>query len=178
MQVLSDISDFRWSDRRRIESSSSISDVGFEEMTHQLLRFNVGVVLFATLTVGHVMAADTAVQGNRRIQSISPVKSSIQRDGDNASMIVLFTYRRMQSGYFGSADRPKTYYYNSIRSLIEFDCREHRSRIVRTVFFSDRNARGNLVHQQEATGGWIHDDDFAQKDSLSFIACQSPLNAP
>ncbi len=147
-------------------------------MTYPLLRFTLGLTLLAASTMSQNVFADAAGQGNRQIELISPVKSSIQRNGEVANMIVLFTYRRIQSGYFGSAERPKTFYYNSTRSLIEFDCREHRSRIVRTVFFSDRNARGNMVHQQEAIGGWMHDDDFAQKDSLSFLACQAPLNTP
>lgn len=150
-------------------------DRGFDEMKLQLLTLTVGGWLLAALPMGHVGATGAAGQGNRQIRSVSPIKSSIQRDGDGASMIVLFTYRRIQSGYFGSTDRPKTFYYNSTRSLIEFDCRDHRSRIVRTVFFSDRDARGNMVHQQEVSGGWIHDDDFTQKESLSFVACQSPL---
>ena len=117
-----------------------------------------------------------AGKGNRQIHSIYPVKSSIQRQANGATMIVLFSYKRMQTGYVGNADRPKAFYYNSTRSSIEFDCREHRSRIVRTIFFSDRMGRGNVVHQQDATGGWMHDDDHSRKDSLSFIACQSPLD--
>ena len=119
--------------------------------------------------------AGSARNGNRQIQAIFPVKSSIQRNADRASMIVLFSYKRMQTGYVGHADRPKAFYYNATRSSIEFDCSEHRSRIVRTVFFSDRVGRGNVVHQQDAPGAWIHDDDYGRKDSLSFVACQSPL---
>lgn len=125
------------------------------------------------------LAAETRAegrQGNVQIASIDPIKSSIRRDGDNATMIVLFSYKRIQTGYVGNADRPKAFYYNATRSSYEFDCREHRSRIVSTVFFSDRMGRGNVVHQQPVAGGWMHDDDFGSKESLSFLACQSPLS--
>ena len=115
-------------------------------------------------------------QGNAQIASIAPVKSSIHRNGDSATMIVLFSYKRIQTGYVGNADRPKAFYYNATRSSFEFDCREHRSRIVSTIFFSDRMGRGNVVHQQTVPGGWMHDDDFGSKESLSFLACQSPLS--
>ncbi len=143
-------------------------------MTGRALAKTVCCLLAGLAAAGSAAAID-AQPGNRQIQSISPVKSSIRRDGDRAEMIVLFSYKRMQSGRLGDRDRPKVFYYTSTRSSIEFDCRDHRSRILRTVFFSDRMGRGNVVHQQEATGGWRHDDDYGQKDSLSFIACQSTL---
>lgn len=128
--------------------------------------------LLAGLAPAGSVAADGASPGNRQIRSVFPIKSSIRRDADGATMSVLFSYKRMQSGHVGHMDRPKTFYYNSTRSSLEFDCRDHRSRIVRTVFFSDRMGQGNVVHQQEAIGHWTHDDDYGRKDSLSFIACQ------
>lgn len=115
-------------------------------------------------------------KGIQQIRSVYPIRATVRRDGDGAAMIVLFSYKRMQTGHVGDRDRPKVFYYTSTRSSIEFDCRGHRSRILRTIFFSDRMGRGNVVHQQEATGGWRHDDDYGQKDSLSFVACQSPLS--
>lgn len=147
-------------------------------MTGRALAMTMTVCcLLAGFAAAGNAAADDARPGNRQIHSIFPVKSSIRRDGDGASMIVLFSYKRVQSGYVGDRDRPKVFYYTSTRSRIEFDCPDHRSRILRTIFFSDRMGRGNVVHQQEATGGWRHDDDYGKKDSLSFIACQSPLPA-
>ena len=130
--------------------------------------------ILAALAFGRDALAEGG-KGNQQIHSAFPLKTSIHRDRDGATMVVLFSYKRMQSGRLGDRDRPKVFYYTSTRSSIEFDCRDHRSRILRTVFFSDRMGRGNVVHQQEATGGWTHDDDYGQKDSLSFIACQSTL---
>lgn len=144
-------------------------------MAGETLRLAVcGLV---ALLIPVAAAADNASRhGNRQIQSLMPIKSSIRRDGDSATMFVLFSYRRMQTGYVTNADKPQAFYYHSTRSGIEFDCREHRSRILRTVFFSDRTGRGNVVHQHESPGGWMHDDDHDRKDGLSFIACQSPLD--
>ena len=136
------------------------------------------ITVCGLLGCGGPALADSARHGNPQIHAIFPVKSSIRRDADRASMIVLFSYKRMQTGYVGNADRPQAFYYNSTRSSIEFDCRDHRSRIVSTVFFSDRMGRGNVVHQHDAPGGWNHDDDHGRTDSLSFIACQSPLDQP
>lgn len=131
--------------------------------------------LLAALAFGHDAQADGS-KGNQQIHSIYPIRASVQRSGDGANMIVLFSYKRMQTGYVGNADRPQAFYFNSTRSSIEFDCRDHRSRIVRTIFFSDRMGRGNVVHQHDVPGGWMHDDDHGRKDSLSFIACRSPLD--
>ena len=143
-------------------------------MTGKALAITVRGLLAGALALGSAVAADGPMRGNREIGAIFPARASIRRDGASASMIVLFSYKRMQTGYVGHADRPQAFYYNSTRSSIEFDCRDHRSRIVRTIFFSDRMGRGNVVHQHDVPGGWMHDDDHGHKDSLSFIACQSP----
>lgn len=144
-------------------------------MTGKALAITVRGLLAGVLALGSAAAADAPMRGNREIGAIYPAKSSIRRDGARASMIVLFSYKRMQSGYVTDKGQTKAFYYNATRTKLEFDCRNHRSRVRHTVFFSDRLGRDNVVHQQDAPGSWTHDDDYARKDSLSFTACQSSL---
>ncbi len=111
------------------------------------------------------------------IRSAWPVAESIRRDRDGARMIVLFSYRRIQTGYLTNKDSPKAFYYRATRAELEFDCRRHRSRVLRTVFFSDPSGLERVVHEQAGRGACMHDDGHAQKDSLLFIACHGN-NAP
>ncbi len=141
-------------------------------MTFRILA-TVTIVLLVAMASPATSALDGLRPSNPQIRTVSPIKTSIRRDGDRATMIVLFSYKRIQTGYVGNADRPQAFYYTSTRAQIEFDCREHRSRIVRTIFFSDRMGRGNLVHEQNASSGWMHDDDHDRQSSLSFVACES-----
>lgn len=106
------------------------------------------------------------------IRSTWPVAESIRRDRDGARMIVLFSYRRIQTGYLTNKDSPKAYYFSATRAELEFDCRRHRSRVLRTVFFSDPSGLERVVHEQAGRGAWMHDDGYAQKESLLFIACK------
>ena len=119
--------------------------------------------------------AERVAKGTKEIDSVRPVIASIKREGDAASMIVLVMYRRMQTGYVGSQSKPEAYYYGSTRSKIEYDCRQLRSRIIHTVFFSDKVGQGSVVHEQNVNGAWMRDEDHKDKDSLHFVACEAPL---
>ena len=111
--------------------------------------------------------------GNSEILAQTPITSSIQRNGDLATMIVQFSYKRMKTGYVYNKENPVTYYYNSSKAVIEFDCRLQQSRILKTIFFSDVAAKDNVVHEQNVSGNWQAATDHQSKNSLIYTACHA-----
>lgn len=140
-------------------------------------RSCAAALLVAAMPVLAALPAQAAGPAGSEIQAALPVAESIRRDRNSARMMVLFRYRRMQTGYVTNKDSPQAYYYRATRAELEFDCRRHRSRVLRTVFFSDPSGLGRVVHEQAGKGAWTHDDGYAQKQSLLFIACKRVSNA-
>ena len=118
-----------------------------------------------------------AVAGNGSMGEIAtafPIRETAERHGDRATMVVLFSYKRMKTGYVTNKESPKTFYYNSSKATLEFDCKRNKSRIVGTVFFSDRSGLGNVVHQQDAIGAWADEHDRRPEESHFAMACHAP----
>ncbi len=111
------------------------------------------------------------------IASAFPLKETIERHGDRASMVVMFRYRRMKTGYVTNKESPKAYYYNSAKATVEFDCLRKKSRILGTVFFSDRSGLGNVVHTQDAVGAWADEQDRRPQESHFAMACDTASTA-
>ncbi len=111
------------------------------------------------------------------IATAFPVRETIERRGDRATLVVLFSYRRMKTGYVTNKESPKAFYYNSSKATMEFDCKRKKSRIISTVFFSDRSGLGNIVHQQDAKGAWADEHDRRPQESHFAIACESPVGS-
>ncbi len=109
--------------------------------------------------------------GNAEIASVFPMKDTVERKGHTATMVVLFSYKHMKTGYVTNQSQPKAYYYNSSKTTIAFDCRHNKSRIISTVFFSDRSGLGNVVHDQKAIGAWVDEHDRRPEESLFAMAC-------
>ncbi len=107
------------------------------------------------------------------IATAFPVKETIKRHGDRATLVVVFSYRRMKTGYVTNKESPKAYYYNSAKATVEFDCKRKKSRIISTVFFSDRSGLGNIVHRHDATGAWADEHDRRPQESHFAMACES-----
>ena len=121
-----------------------------------------------------IMATAADGYGNAEIASMFPMKGTIERKGDMATMVVLFSYKRMKAGYVTNKSQPKAFYYNSSKATIAFDCKRKKSRIIGTVFFSDRSGLGNVVHEQDATGAWVDEHDRRPQESHFSIACEPP----
>lgn len=109
--------------------------------------------------------------GNAEIASVFPMKDTIERKGEHATMVVLFSYKRMKAGYVTNKSQPKAFYYNSSKATIAFDCKRKKSRIIGTVFFSDRAGLGNVVHEQQAAGEWVDEHDRRPQESHFAMAC-------
>ena len=109
--------------------------------------------------------------GTGDIVSVLPLRQTIERHGDRATMVVMFRYRRMKTGYVTNKENARPFYYNSAKATMEFDCQRKKSRIIATAFFSDRSGLGNVVHQQDATGAWADVQDRRSQESPMAIAC-------
>lgn len=123
------------------------------------------------LPVAPLAAQPTAAYGNAEIASVFPIRDTVERKGNTATMVVLFSYKRMKTGYVTNKSQPKAFYYNSSKTTVAFDCRRNKSRIISTVFFSDRSGLGNVVHEQEAIGAWVDEHDRRPGESPFAMAC-------
>lgn len=119
------------------------------------------------------LTAMAGAGGAGDIATAFPIKETIERKGDRATMVVLFSYRRMKTGYVTNKESPKAFYFNSSKATVEFDCKRKKSRIISTVFFSDRSGLGNVVHQQDAAGAWADEHDRRPQESHFAMACDA-----
>ncbi len=139
-------------------------------MQHSLFRaFLLAACLLPAVSLS---AQPDAGYGNAEIASVFPMQDTVERKGHTATMVVLFSYKHMKAGYVTNKSQPKAYYYNSSKTTIAFDCKRKKSRIISTVFFSDRSGLGNVVHEQEAIGAWVDEHDRRPGESQFAIACK------
>ncbi len=144
-----------------------------------LFRASLSALLLATFAsapasaTGVASPARPAATGKSEIASSLALKETVQRRGQIASVVVLFRYKRIKTGYVTNKEKPQVFYYNASRSTLEFDCDRKKSRIVHTVFFSDRAGLGNVVHQQAARSDWTDEFDRRSLGSPFKLACGS-----
>ena len=101
-------------------------------------------------------------------------KNTIEKNGALSRMVIMYSYKRMKSGTVYHSGKNETYYYKSTKVLFEFDCDKKRSRILQTVFFSDQEGKGNLVHDQPSVGDWSPQPGKPKATSAIAIACKTP----
>ncbi len=119
------------------------------------------------------LTAAAGAGGAGDIATAFPLRETAERHGDRATMVVQFTYRRMKTGYVTNKESPKAFYFNSSKATVEFDCKRKKSRVIGTVFFSDRAGMGNIVHQQNAAGAWADEHDRRPEESHFAMACNA-----
>jgi hypothetical protein len=105
-------------------------------------------------------------------------KATLEKHGAMSRMVVLYSYKRMKSGTVYRSGKNDTYYYKSTKVLFEFDCEKHRSRILQTVFFSDHEGKGNLVHDQPSAGEWIQEPVRQNAVNAISVACSLSKKSP
>ena len=132
----------------------------------------------AALLVTQLALADSKLYGDSDPGTPFPDKSTVQRDGDVSRMVVLYTYRRMKSGTMYHSGKNDTYYYRSTKVVYDFNCTKKRSKIIQTVFFSDQEGKGNIVHDLSSPGDWTPERDHKNPNSAINIACSSPVAKP
>lgn len=125
----------------------------------------------ALLAFTQLVHAESKLYGPTDPGTPFPDKSTIETNGTHARMVVLYAYKRMKSGTIYHSGKNERYYYRSTKVLFEFDCAEKRSRILQTVFFSDKEGKGNLVHDQPSAGDWSSDTDAKNSNSIFSMAC-------
>lgn len=131
------------------------------------------VLLLSVFVAISAQLGATPTYGNPEIASSIAMKETLQRQGQLATMVVMFRYKRIKAGYVANKESPRAFYYNSSKSTMEFDCSRRKSRILHTVFFSDRAGLGNIVHQQAARSNWIDENDRRPDLSFFAVACRS-----
>ncbi len=136
------------------------------------LRLRLFLLSLFALPMAPLAAATATAYGHPEIASVFPLKDTIKRKGEQATMVVLFSYKRMKAGYVTNKSQPKAFYYRSSKATIAFDCTRKKSRIVGTVFFSDRAGLGNVVHEQQAVGAWADEHDRRPQESHFAMACE------
>ena len=125
-------------------------------------------ILFAT-----AVHADSKLTGDTDPGTPFPDKSTVQKNGPLARIVVLYIYRHMKSGTVYHSGKNEVFYFGSTKVKFEFDCPKHRSRVLQTVFFSDQEGKGNVVHNQTAAGNWAFEPDYKNPLGAFSIACRA-----
>ena len=128
--------------------------------------FSAATILFATS-----VQADNKPHGDTDPGTPHPDKSTLQKEGHLSRMVVHYVYRHMKSGTIYHSGKNEVFYFKSTKVKFEFDCPGHRSRVLQTVFFSDREGKGNVVHNQTAAGNWAFEPDHKNPLGAFSIAC-------
>jgi hypothetical protein len=66
-----------------------------------------------------------------------------------------------------------TFYYIATKVLIEFDCEKNKSKIIKTFFYSDNEAKKNPVYTQSSKGEWKLETNRSNPKSLISAACDT-----
>ena len=137
-------------------------------MKHRHLYLSVLALLLSRPAL-----ADSKLYGDTDPGTPFPEKSTVQRNGTISRMVVLYSYRHMKAGMMYHSGKNETYYYGSTKVVFDFDCAKKRSRIMQTVFFSDQEGKGSIVHDLSSPGDWVHESDYRNPKSAISIACST-----
>ncbi len=128
----------------------------------------------ATILIATCVHADSKPHGDTIPGTAVPEKFTIEKDGHLARMVVHYAYRHMKSGTVYRSGKNEVFYFKSTKVRFEFDCPSHRYRVLQTVFFSDREGKGNVVHNQTTAGKWAFEPDYKNPLGAFSIACHAP----
>jgi hypothetical protein len=131
------------------------------------------LMLAAGIIVSASIHAETKVYADPDLFAAFPDKSSIQRRNTISQMLVLFSYKHMKSVTVYHTGKNDTFYYSATKVLLEFDCEKNRSKIIKTFFYSDNEAKKGLVYEQSSIGEWKNETDRSNPKSLIQAACDS-----
>lgn len=136
----------------------------------KVLAYLLGGAMILSVTAVH---AETRSYGDTDPGTPFPDKSTVQKNGPLARIVVLYTYRHMKSGTVYHSGKNEIFYFGSTKVKFEFDCPRHRSRVLQTVFFSDQEGKGNVVHDQTAAGNWAFEPDYKNPLGAFSMACHA-----
>lgn len=129
--------------------------------------------VLAHLLAAALMMSVTTAHGDTDPGTPFPDKTTVQKKGNLVRIVVLYSYRHMKSGTVYHSGENKIFYFGSTKVKFEFDCSGHRSRVLQTVFFSDQEGKGNVVHNQTAAGNWAFEPDYKNPLGAFSIACHA-----
>jgi hypothetical protein len=138
-----------------------------------MMKKKQALILMIGLLVASFSQAETKAYADPDIKAAFPEKTSIERQKTISRMLVIFSYKHMKSITVYHTGKDDTFYYSSTKVLLEFDCEKNRSRIIKTFFYSDNEARKNLVYEQLSAGEWKNEVDRSNPKSLIQVACDS-----
>ncbi len=128
---------------------------------------------FATLLFSTAVHADGKLHGDLDPGAPHPEKYTTEKDGHLSRMVVHYVYRHMKSGTVYHSGKNAVFYFKSTKVKFEFDCKSHRSRVLQTVFFSDHEGKGNVVHNQTTASKWTFEPDHKNPLGAFSIACHA-----
>ena len=131
------------------------------------------LILLAGICAATYSRAETKLYADPDLIAAFPDKSSIERQKNRAQMIVLFSYRHMKSLTVYHTGKDDTFYYSATKVLLEFDCKNNRSKILKTYFYYDFEAKKSPIYTQTTPGEWKPEVDRANPKSLIQAACDS-----
>ena len=131
------------------------------------------LLLVAGIVVAASIHAETKVYADPDLMAAFPDKSSIERRNTISLMVVQFSYRHMKSVTVYHTGKDDTFYYSATKVLIEFDCEKNKSKIIKTFFYSDNEAKKKLVYTQSSRGEWKLETDRSNPKSLIRAACDT-----
>ena len=131
------------------------------------------LLLVAGILVAATIHAETKVYADPDLMAAFPDKSSIERRNTISLMVVQFSYRHMKSVTVYHTGKDDTFYYSATKVLIEFDCEKNKSKIIKTFFYSDNEAKKKLVYTQSSRGEWKLETDRSNPKSLIRAACDT-----
>ena len=131
------------------------------------------LLLVAGILVAATIHAETKVYADPDLHAVFPEKSSIERRNSISQMLVLFSYKHMKSVTVYYTGKDDTFYYSATKVLIEFDCEKNKSKIIKTFFYSDNEAKKKLVYTQSSRGEWKLETDRSNPKSLIRAACDT-----
>lgn len=117
--------------------------------------------------------AETKLYADPDLIAAFPDKSSIERQKNSAQMLVLFSYKHMKSLTVYHTGKDDTFYYSATKVLIDFDCKNNRSKILKTYFYYDGEAKKSPIYVQSTPGEWKPEADRGNPKSLIQVACDS-----
>lgn len=131
------------------------------------------LLLVAGLLVAASIHAETKVYADPDLLAAFPDKSSVERRNNISQMLVLFSYRHMKSVTVYHTGKDDTFYYSATKVLIEFDCEKNKSKIIKTFFYADNEAKKKPIYTQSSKGEWKLETDRSNPKSLIRAACDT-----
>mgnify|MGYP003351650506 CR=1 FL=1 len=131
------------------------------------------LILLAGICAATYCRAETKPEAEPDGSAAWPDKSSSERQKKLAQRRGRGSYRHMKSLTVYHTGKDDTFYYSATKVLLEFDCKNNRSKILKTYFFYDSEAKKSPIYTQTTPGEWKPEVDRDKPKSLIQAACDS-----